>query len=206
MNNLLKALWEPRFAIMGTIALMFLLMYFFALYAYNRFPHDYPSNDCFDLWTCLVSSLDHTLKAAGIGNYIQSSYTEKSNYLQVDYERVIFDLLEFLLITILLISIISGIIIDKFSELRIKREENDKDAKSSCFICGRNNKDIDRDLTCPDFNTHIKLQHNIWDYVYFIAYLRFQEEHNPAGFSALEKYAINKMNKNDPSWFPSYQE
>lgn len=144
------------------------------------------------------------MKNGGIGNYLNQSYAVKEDSINLDYERLIYDNIEFLLITLLLIAIISGIIIDKFGELRSRREENIADAKSSCFICGRETKDIDKDLTCPSFEFHVQLQHNLWDYVYFIAYLKFQEEHNPAGFSALEKYVIDKINKNDASWFPSY--
>lgn len=206
MNNLLKAIWEPKFAIIGTIILMFLVNYFFVMVSYNSFPSDYPDGDCYSLWTCFISSMDHTLKNSGIGNYLNSSYTVKSDKLEMDYERLIFDNLEYLLITLLLIAIISGIIIDKFGELRDRREQNETDAKSSCFICGRESKDINRDLSLPDFDTHVKLQHNLWDYVYFIAYLRYQEEHNPGGFSAIEKHVITKMNKNDPSWFPSFKQ
>lgn len=206
MNSLLKAIWEPKYAILGTIILMFLIMYFFVIVSYNSFPVDYPDNNCYSLWTCFLSSMDQTLKNSGLGNYLNTSYTVKDEKLELDYERLIYDNLEFLFITLLLIAIISGIIIDKFSELRGRREENEADARSSCFICGRENKEIDRDLSCADFDTHVKLQHNLWDYIYFIAYLRYQEEHNPAGFSAIEKYVIDKMNTNNPSWFPSFQQ
>lgn len=204
MNSLLKAIWEPKTAILATIFLMILIVYLLIIWSYDSFPVDYPDNNCYSLWTCFLVSIDQTLKNGGIGNYLNSSYTVKENRIDIDYERLAYDNLEFLLITLLLIAIISGIIIDKFGELRARREENIADAKSSCFICGRETKDIDKDLTCPSFNFHVQLQHNLWDYVYFIAYLKFQEEHNPAGFSALEKYVIDKINKNDASWFPSY--
>jgi len=206
MNSLLKAIWEPKFAILGTIVLMFLIMYFFVIISYNSFPTDYPDGDCYSLWTCFISSTDQTLKNSGMGNYLNSSYTVTDNSLEMDYERLIYDNLEFLLITLLLIAIISGIIIDKFGELRGRREENEADKKASCFICGIGSKDINRNLSSPDFDTHVKLQHNLWDYVYFIAYLRFQEKYSPAGFSAVEKYVIKKINDNDPSWFPSFQQ
>jgi len=151
-----------------------------------------------------LTTADQSLKNSGIGNYINTGYTITDDGIKIDYERLLFDNLEFLLIALLLIAIISGIIIDKFSELRGRREENIADAKSSCFICGKESKDIDRDLNSPSFEFHVKLEHNLWDYVYFIAFLKFQEEHNPAGITAIEKYVIDKINDNDPSWFPSY--
>lgn len=131
MNSLLRAIWEPKFAILGTIILMFLVMYFFVMISYNSFPTDYPDNDCYSLWTCFISSMDQTLKNSGLGNYLNSGYTVKDESLELDYERLLYDNLEFLFITLLLIAIISGIIIDKFGELRGRREENEADAKAS---------------------------------------------------------------------------
>lgn len=204
MNNLLKAIWEPKYALIATIVLMLLLFYLLVLYSYNAFSTYYPNDECYNLWECFLVTVDQSLKNTGIGNYINSGYNIKSEGVSINYERLLFDNLEFLLISLLLISIISGIIIDKFGDLRNRREETLADAKSSCFICGRESKDIDRDLTCPGFEHHISLQHNLWDYVYFIAYLKYQEEHNPAGFSAIEKHVIDMINDNDASWFPSF--
>ena len=162
MNSLLKAIWEPKTAILATIFLMILIVYLLIIWSYDSFPVDYPDNNCYSLWTCFLVSIDQTLKNGGIGNYLNPSYTVKENSIDIDYERLAYDNLEFLLITLLLIAIISGIIIDKFGELRARREENIADAKSSCFICGRETKDIDKDLTCPSFDFHVQLQHNLW--------------------------------------------
>jgi large-conductance mechanosensitive channel len=204
MNSLLKAIWEPKYALIATIVLMLLLFYLLVLYSYNSFSTFYPNDECFNLWECFLVTVDQSLKNSGIGNYIDSGYKVRSEGVSINYERLLYDNLEYLLIALLLISIISGIIIDKFGELRTRREETLADAKSNCFIWGKESKDIDRDLSCPGFEHHISLQHNLWDYVYFIAYLKYQEEHNPAGYSAIEKHVIDMINDNDAGWFPSF--
>ena len=71
MNNLLKALWEPKFAILATIILMFLIVYIFVILSYNSFPNDYPDENCISLWTCFVTSIDQTLKNSGIGKLLE---------------------------------------------------------------------------------------------------------------------------------------
>jgi hypothetical protein len=51
---------------------------------------------------------------------------------------------------------------------------------------------------------HVRLEHNLWDYVYFIAYFRFLEEHRVSNITAVEKYVLDKMNNFDNSWFPCF--
>ena len=51
MNNLLKAIWEPKVALAATIVLMLLLFYMLVILAYYAFENYYPDNDCFSMWT-----------------------------------------------------------------------------------------------------------------------------------------------------------
>ena len=108
-------------------------------------------------------------------------------------------------ISLLLIAIISGIIIDKFGELRQRKQEYEQDLQTSCFICGTERKEFDRDPDTPSFSEHVKLRHNVWDYVYFIAYLQFQEGKQSQNMTAVEKYVLKMIRKGDNRWFPCYE-
>ena len=154
--------------------------------------------------SCFVISFDQTLKSSGIGNYLETAYPEVGDKVDVQYDRLIFDNIEFLLITLLMLAIISGIIIDKFGELRTRREEYLTDHLASCFICGKTRKELDQEQDNPSFNFHVKFQHNLWDYVYFIANLWQLKEKNVEDITYIEKYVMDKLDKNDYSWFPSY--
>ena len=66
MNSLLKAIWEPKTAILATIFLMILIVYLLIIWSYDSFPVDYPDNNCYSLWTCFLVSIDQTLKNGGI--------------------------------------------------------------------------------------------------------------------------------------------
>ena len=61
-----------------------------------------------------------------------------------------------------------GIIIDAFGASRDTRGEVDEDQQSKCFICGIDSSLFDRH---GGFDMHIENEHNMWKYVYFMAYL-----------------------------------
>jgi len=129
MNKMLKALWEPKISILFTLILMILIVYMFVVLAYGRFSTYYPNNTCSSILECFTTSFDQTLKNSGIGNYLDTAYVEQGNTIDIKYERVLYDNIEFLFITLLLLGIISGIIIDKFTELRQQRESFEMDRK-----------------------------------------------------------------------------
>ena len=50
-----------------------------------------------------------------------------------------------------------------------------------------------------DFNFHIKHEHNLWNYVYFLIYLHLN---NPNDFSRIEGIVWEKLLENDYGWIP----
>lgn len=47
------------------------------------------------------------------------------------------------------------------------------------------------------FEQHIKLNHYIWNYLNFIAYLRHK---HPTTYTGIETYVADKLEANDISW------
>ncbi len=87
--------------------------------------------------------------------------------------RVIFDNFFNFLLVILAVELISGIIIDKFGDLREKDSFINHDQKNICFVCGRNKETIERlYMSRAGYRQHIYFDHNMWDYIFFIAYLK----------------------------------
>ena len=175
--------------------------------AYRYYKNSYEDNHwCHSVYSCLIISFDKSLKESGLGNALNSAYSfdEEDNRMNIDLHRVIFDNLEFFINFTLMIAIISGIIIDKFTEARQTKESIEDDRSSNCFICGKVSKDFDLNMEASDFKKHVQLEHNIWDYMYFIAYLRFRKEKHPKDITYIEKYVLDKLGRNDNSWFPCY--
>ena len=50
------------------------------------------------------------------------------------------------------------------------------------------------------FIYHIKKEHNLWQYVYFIIHLNTKDE---TEYNGVESYVMDKINEGDVSWFPS---
>lgn len=65
-----------------------------------------------------------------------------------------------------------GIIIDTFGSLREKDQMRESDIKDKCFICGNERNIFDRkSSTGGGFLYHIKINHYMWNYLFFIGYL-----------------------------------
>lgn len=112
-----------------------------------------------------------------------------------------------ILVNLVLPALISGVIIDTFSSMRQEEERINADIRGSCFICS-----IPRYIFCfssyvllvsshqifrddfesngVDYLKHIRLEHNMWKYVWLKEYLL---EKDPLLFSGPEHFAFQQM-------------
>jgi len=91
-------------------------------------------------------------------------------------------------------------IIDTFSSLRAEKLEKTRDTMEVCFICGIDKQIFDRASDEPDgFKTHIKIDHNMWNYLYFIFLLWEQDKDDDDG---LEQYVRRAIEADEISWMP----
>jgi len=202
MRGLIHALWEPRLAIFSTLVLTILIIYMIVVVYYIEFSRYYPDNLWTNLWDCYIVSFDNSLRMSGIGQALNLSYdfTEGEDKMQVS--KVLLDNFEWFLISLLMANIFSGIIIDKFGEIRENREKDIEDFSTSCFICGKSSKDFENYKETESYDTHVTFKHNVWDYVYFIAFLKYQESHKVMDMTHIEQHVLEQINKGDISWFP----
>lgn len=114
--------------------------------------------------------------------------------------RFALDMTFFIVVLVILLNVIFGIIIDTFAGLRSQKAERLLDTTETCFICGINKQVFDRASDGTDgFKTHIKFDHNMWNYMYFIMFLWQQDKDDDDG---LELYIRQCIAKKDISWFP----
>ena len=115
-------------------------------------------------------------------------------------QRLFLDLAFFVVVIVILLNVIFGIIIDTFSSLRVDKLARVKDTLEICFICGINKQVFDRASDEPEgFKTHIKVDHNMWNYLYFIFMLWEQDKDDDDG---LEQYVRRAIEANEITWFP----
>ena len=98
------------------------------------------------------------------------------------------------IVLVLILEILGGIIIDTFAELRSEDEEKKSDMNNYCFICGLYRRDIDKLSVRSDFDEHINKKHNMWDYLFYIAYITDKEATDLTG---IESYVANCIEDNN---------
>ena len=148
--------------------------------------------DCDILFGCFKFVLSYGLRQGG-------GLTDVLN-LSINHGRWLMDETYFLLVIVMLLNIIFGIIIDTFSSLRAAKEARELDTEEVCFICGIDKQIFDRASDEPDgFQTHVKLDHNMWNYLYFIFLLWEQDKDDDDG---MEQYVRRAIDADEIIWFP----
>jgi hypothetical protein len=105
-----------------------------------------------------------------------------------------------LAIRFVLLNVIRGITVDTFSELRIAKLARLRNTLETCFICSINKQIFDRDRKSSGFAAHIKNEHNMWNYVFFIIYIWEQDKDDDDG---LEQFVRRSIDTNDITWIPT---
>ncbi len=81
--------------------------------------------------------------------------------------------------------------------MRDKENADEYDKKNVCFICQLTRDDsLNKNI---DFEIHRRNDHKVWNYVYFLTYLR---NGNPNDFNSLEYYVWKRVNNKDVNWIP----
>jgi hypothetical protein len=124
---------------------------------------------------------------------------------KVSYERHIgkylfrwfYNLAYFILIIILMLEMVFGIIVETFRELRIDQQKHDADKHDKCFICGIKRDEIEK--IKKNFEEHVNVEHNLWNYVNYMIRLKFSDPHD---LNAINSYALDLLEGNLISWIP----
>jgi len=201
LENVIRSLWIPRKQLGLTFLLYLILNYFFTLYSYS-YLYDVYDGDCESSLLCWRNTFDWTLKGnGGFGGYAQ----DVDPYVRGVWDkertsRFIFDNLANIILVIIMLNIVSGIIIDTFGLLREIQEEKTADKEGRCFICGLSKEIFDRQADSSySFTVHTKKEHYMWNYVFFIAYLRDKDS---TEYTGIESFVDEKIKNIDFSWFP----
>ena len=90
--------------------------------------------------------------------------------------KIVFDLSYFILINTIILNIVFGIIVDTFGDMRDEQFRRDEIVENTCLVCLNEKKEILE--TKNEFDDHIEHQHNIWNYVYFLNYLKHKSDND----------------------------
>ena len=164
-------------------------------------PRDFPDFTSYSLLSTFLYIFDITFKAdGGLGSSLSQVFTtdEEKEEVTFDIGRLLYDQMFNFILLILLVQILSGLIIDKFGEIRETGEKKEDELKNNCIICGKKGDIIERN-TGKNFEYHKENIHNIWHYLLFIGYLRKKPKRELNG---IEAYVNKSFKKEDISWLP----
>lgn len=144
--------------------------------------------DCTTFFSCFTSALRYGLsQPGGIGDELNHTVGD----------RFLLDLTFFLVVIIGVLNLIFGIIIMTFSTLREAAKEREENTTETCFICSIEKEEFDRNG--GGFKPHIKNDHFMWNYLYFMIFLWEQDRDDDDG---LEQYIRRNIENNKVLWFP----
>uniref|UniRef100_A0A8C2U5H5 Inositol 1,4,5-trisphosphate receptor n=1 Tax=Coturnix japonica TaxID=93934 RepID=A0A8C2U5H5_COTJA len=151
---------------------------------------------CDTLLMCIVTVLNHGLRnGGGVGDILRKPSKDESLFPA----RVVYDLLFFFIVIIIVLNLIFGVIIDTFADLRSEKQKKEEILKTTCFICGLERDKFDNKTV--SFEEHIKEEHNMWNYLYFIVLVRVKNKTDYTGPESYVAQMIKVRNKN-LDWFP----
>lgn len=135
---------------------------------------------CDSMVMCIITTLNQGLRnGGGIGDILRAPSRKETLFVP----RVIYDLLFFFIVIIIVLNLIFGVIIDTFADLRSEKQQKELILKNTCFICGLNRSAFDNKTV--SFEEHIKNEHNMWHYLYFIVLVKVKD---PTEFTGPESY------------------
>ncbi|XP_073958663.1 inositol 1,4,5,-trisphosphate receptor [Choristoneura fumiferana] len=149
---------------------------------------------CDSLIMCIVTTLNHGIRnGGGIGDVLRAPHSFEPLFVA----RVVYDLLFFFVVIIIVLNLIFGVIIDTFADLRSEKQQKELILKNHCFICGLNRSAFDNKTV--SFEEHIKSEHNMWHYLYFMVLVRVKD---PTEYTGPESYVHSMIKNSNLEWFP----
>uniref|UniRef100_A0AAY4DJ36 Inositol 1,4,5-trisphosphate receptor n=1 Tax=Denticeps clupeoides TaxID=299321 RepID=A0AAY4DJ36_9TELE len=149
---------------------------------------------CDTLLMCIVTVLNQGLRnGGGIGDMLRKPSKDEPLFAA----RVVYDMLFFFIVIIIVLNLIFGVIIDTFADLRSEKQRKEEILKTTCFICGLERDKFDNKTV--SFEEHIKSEHNMWHYLYFLVLVRVKD---PTEYTGPESYVAQLIKEKNLDWFP----
>jgi hypothetical protein len=176
MVTVMQSITKNYGSLLLTVALIALVVYYYAIVAFVFFPEIFYRDSefdelredtmCYDLLSCFLTLIGQIPSGS---DYLRKVMLSLDHNGGAFYFGTLFQMTFFFLVLIVLLNILFGIIVDTFSQIRSERESILADSKARCFICSIDATSFDRAGT--GFEVHQREEHPIWDYTYFHSYV-----------------------------------
>jgi hypothetical protein len=179
-NNIKKLVLTFVLAIMVLYALSSLVYHWETLRG-NFSIEDVPIA-CHTLWECWFIHMTYGLMFPPVWSH-RDLVDGESDHHTMPVEAGMYILFYSVLVNLVLSAIVSGIIIDSFSELRQKSDFIREDMQERCFICGIDRENFE--TLGLSFPNHISHDHNMWQYLWFRIHL---DNKDSTSYTGQEQY------------------
>jgi hypothetical protein len=206
MGEILKSITIPGAKLLSVLFLFVITIYIYAAFGLDYFEgeFDYAKDDDNDdnLGCHSTMSCFWLIAYQGIpsGGYIENGMIPANNRMDSYMARVMYSLSFFVWVGVVLFNVITGLIVDSFTELRGASEERAATLADECFVCGLEEQEYDEQIDVgASFVKHVAQEHHWWSYVLYLAYLRDKEQTELDG---LESYVLGRLKVSDFDWVP----
>jgi hypothetical protein len=155
---------------------------------------------CHTLLQCTLFVFYQGMSEAGnLKSVLRTASPGSFNYIP----RIIYDSVYFVWVGIVLVNIITGLMVDTFSAIRGDKADRAETLETDCFVCGMQRsayEDLGLKPGSPSFAHHLARDHDLWTYVYFVAYLKKKD---PTEYNGIESYVRGEIDNRSLEWVPS---
>ena len=170
--------WESKMQLLALMFLFYLIAYYLIIFIYLFIPDQAYDKHCFAFMECFFTLCDQTIKNSnGVINYLnlEGLYVTNSLWENIRfYTDNLFAILEYFIV----LQIFTAIIIIGFTVKTKEYSKVEKDRDNKCFICGLQKSEITKYYNQLEFNGHIKLDHNLWNYMFAIINVMKKDKKN----------------------------
>jgi hypothetical protein len=212
IQNVAYAVYKPREPLLLTFLLTFIFVYIFTIFGFYYIHDDFyneesAQNECQTMVKCFGTFMRNGLIfGGGIGDYMAGELGQVPNHNNEEkfVGRALYDLLFFIIVIVLLLNIVFGIIIDTFASLRESQGEQKEQMTQKCAVCSITKDEIEvlfaKKNKRDGFEMHIKEEHNMWNYVFYIMYVSSVDV---TDLSGVESYVFDQLGTTpDLGWIP----
>jgi len=198
LRGVTKSITSNGNSLILTGLLIAVVIYIYAGIGFLNFSSHFVSDDgqalCKTLWQCTVVSVNGGLRNGDINGVMDGAEWGAG-------EIILFKFTFFVIVVLLLLNVITGIVLDTFAELRQEAIDTEESLTNYCFVCSIDRQTFDR--FGEGFEAHIKKDHSLWKYVYFLVstiYLR-----DPTSHTGPETYVAALVREQNVDFFPISQ-
>ena len=210
LDNVIKAVKLSVPVIAHLMLLLFAVVYALAIIAFVYYQEYYVTEDgdrvCFSLWGCWINNMNNVL------TMVDSMGDVLAGIVWTDTQRVVLHWGLFITFGMFFSQVILGVIVDNFAKLREDRDAILEDMATTCFICGlsrsafehggNEGQELKKSFELTGFERHVKLEHNMWAYMYFLAYLEDKPPDENTGIEDAIWAAIKQIEPDFSALFP----